>query len=225
MAFRARLDSGVVNDYPEEALDTESDVEPEPGEAAGIDEETLRRRDEAMARIVQYGDPVLRSRASEIDRFDPDLVAEAEEMAILMRDAFGCGLAANQVGRLRRILVFQSSEDEEPGALVNPVMESASGETEIMTEGCLSIPGVVLDVERPVEATFTGLDLEGRPVRWEMAGLRARIIQHELDHLDGVLILDRAPADQRRAAMRALRRGETWAPPREGDEEIEEAAI
>lgn len=212
-----------MNDELEEILDE--------GEEAGIgqepefDEEALRRREEAMSRIVQYGDPVLRSRASEIDRFDSDLAVEAAEMSVLMRDAFGCGLAANQVGRLRRILVFQSSEDEEPGALVNPVMEWASEETETMTEGCLSIPGVVLDVERPIQATFTGLDLEGRPVKWEMEGLRARIIQHELDHLDGVLILDRAPADQRRAAMRALRRGETWEPPREGDEEIEEAAI
>ena len=196
-----------------------------PEEGPEFDEEVLRRRDQAMARIVQYGDPVLRSRASEIDRFDPELALEAEEMVSLMKDAFGCGLAANQVGRLRRILVFQSSEDEDPGALVNPVMEWSSVETETMTEGCLSIPGVVLDVERPVEATFSGLDLAGRPVRWEMAGLRARIIQHELDHLDGVLILDRAPPEQRRAAMRALRRGETWAPPREGDEKIEEAAI
>lgn len=194
-------------------------------EAPEIDEELLRRRDLAMARIVQYGDPVLRSRASDIDRFDDELRAEAAEMAVVMRDAFGCGLAANQLGRLRRILVFQSSEDEEPGVLVNPVMESASGETETMTEGCLSIPGVMLDVERPVEARFTGMDLSGEPVRWELAGLRARIIQHELDHLDGILILDRAAAEQRRAAMRALRRGETWAPPREGDEEIEEAAI
>ena len=189
------------------------------------DEAVLRRRDEALARIVQYGDPILRSRASEIDRFDDDLRAEADEMVGLMRDAIGCGLAANQVGRLRRILVFQSSEDEEPGALVNPVLESASDETETMTEGCLSLPGVVLDVERPVEATFSGLDLSGRPVRWEMTGLKARIIQHELDHLEGVLILDRAPADQRRAALRALRRGETWAPPHEIDEEIEEATI
>ena len=209
----------------EETVDRESEAISAPEESPEVDEEAFRRREEAMSRIVQYGDPVLRSRASEIDRFDPDLELEASEMTELMRDAFGCGLAANQVGRLRRILVFQSSEDEEPGALVNPVMEWASEETETMTEGCLSIPGVVLDVERPVEATFTGLDLTGRPVRWEMSGLRARIIQHELDHLDGILILDRAPADQRRAALGALRRGETWAPPGESDDEIEEAPI
>ena len=214
-----------MNDGSENTGEGLQEIDPEPDEVTGFDEEALRRRDEAMSRIVQYGDPVLRSRASEIDRFDRDLEVEAAEMVSLMRDAFGCGLAANQVGRLRRILVFQSSEDEDPGALVNPVMEWTSTETETMTEGCLSIPGVALDVERPIEATFTGLDLSGRPVRWEMSGLRARIIQHELDHLDGVLILDRAPAEQRRAAMRALRRGETWAPPREGDEEIEEAAI
>lgn len=195
------------------------------GREAGMDDELIRRHEEAMARIVRFGDPVLRSRASEIDRFDAELQAEAAGMVSLMRDAFGVGLAANQVGKLRRILVFQSSEDEEPGALVNPVMEWASGDTETMTEGCLSIPGVVVDVERPVEATFTGFDLAGRPVRWEMQGLRARIIQHELDHLDGVLILDRAPEGQRRSALRALRRGETWEPPREGDEETEEAAI
>jgi peptide deformylase len=214
-----------VNDDLEETVEDGGEADFDLEQAPEIDEEVLRRREEAMARIVQYGDPLLRSRASEIGLFDDDLEAEAREMFSLMRDAFGCGLAANQVGRLRRILVFQSSEDEEPGALVNPVTEWVSGETETMTEGCLSIPGVVLDVERPVEATFTGLDLNGRPVRWELAGLRARIIQHELDHLDGVLILDRAPADQRRAAMRALRRGETWAPPHEGEEEIEEVAI
>lgn len=209
-----------MSDEPEEMHPEDPD-----GREAGMDDELIRRHEEAMARIVQFGDPVLRSRASEIDRFDADLQAEAAGMVSLMRDAFGVGLAANQVGKLRRILVFQSSEDEEPGALVNPVMEWASGETETMTEGCLSIPGVVVDVERPVEATFTGLDLTGRPVRWEMQGLRARIIQHELDHLDGVLILDRASEDQRRSALRALRRGETWEPPREGDEETEEAAI
>jgi peptide deformylase len=217
-----------VNDEFEEIVAEVGELEADSISTSEIDEEVLRRRDEAMARIVQYGDPVLRSRASEIDRFDADLEAEAQEMFVLMRDAFGCGLAANQVGRLRRLLVFQSSEDEEPDALVNPVMESVSEETETMTEGCLSIPGVVLDVERPVEATFSGLDLSGRPVRWEMSGMRSRIIQHELDHLDGILILDRAPADQRRAAMRALRRGETWEPPggeSDHDDQTGEATI
>jgi len=192
-------------------------------EAAEEQAERARRHAAAMARIVQFGDPVLRSRASDITEFGEDLVAEAAEMIELMRDGYGVGLAANQVGRLRRILVFEPTGEEGPIVLVNPEVEWLSEEVDVMQEACLSIPGIALDIERPVSGRFTGLDPEGEPVRLEVEGLPARILQHEIDHLNGVLILDRADPGQRRAALGALRRGETWSPPEQDEEATEEA--
>lgn len=192
-------------------------------EAAEEQAERARRHAAAMARIVQFGDPVLRSRASDITEFGEDLVAEAAEMIELMRDGYGVGLAANQVGRLRRILVFEPTGEDGPIVLVNPEVEWLSEEVDVLQEACLSIPGIALDIERPVSGRFTGLDPEGEPVRLEVEGLPARILQHEIDHLNGVLILDRADAEQRRAALGALRRGETWAPPEQDEEATEEA--
>ncbi|MBU3690593.1 MAG: peptide deformylase [Solirubrobacterales bacterium] len=176
-----------------------------------------------MSRIVRFGDPLLKSRASEITEFGTALEAEAEEMVSLMRDAIGCGLAANQVGRLRRLLVIEPPGEEAPTALVNPEVEWLSEELDEMQEACLSIPGIAVDVARPVAGRFTGLDLSGAEVRLELEGLPARILQHELDHLDGILILDRATPDQRKAALGALRRGETWSPPETDGEATEEA--
>lgn len=206
-------ESGTEGRFSEEEV---AEIERSP--SPGLTEEDLRRRDRALARIVQYGDPILRSRASEVESVAPSLRDEALGMAELMRDAFGCGLAANQVGKLHRILVFQSSEEEEATALVNPVAEWLSDQTDSMTEGCLSIPGVVVDVERPIAGRFRALDVSGEELLLEVEGLEARIIQHELDHLDGILILDRAEDWQRREALGALRRGESWAPPVEDDE-------
>ncbi|MFM9053731.1 MAG: peptide deformylase [Solirubrobacterales bacterium] len=147
-----------------------------------------------MSRIIRFGDPLLKSRASEITEFGTELVAEADEMVSLMRDAIGCGLAANQVGRLRRLLVIEPPGEEAPTALVNPEVEWLSEELDEMQEACLSIPGIAVDVARPVAGRFTGLDLAGTEVRLELEGLPARILQHELDHLDGILILYRPRA-------------------------------
>ena len=193
------------------------------GESAEERAERIRRRDVAMSRIVQFGDPLLKSRASEIGTFGEGLEAEAAEMVELMRDAWGVGLAATQLGRLRRILVFEPTGEQAPTALVNPEVEWLSEELDEMQEACLSIPGIAVDVARPVAGRFTGVNLEGTEVRLELEGLPARILLHELDHLDGILILDRAAPDQRKAALGALRRGETWSPPETDGEATEEA--
>jgi peptide deformylase len=129
------------------------------------------------------------------------------------------GLAATQLGILRRVLVFQAGPDCEPSGLVNPTIEWLSGEAVIAEEGCLSLPRVAMDVERPLHARVGGLDVEGGPLTIEASGLEARVLQHEIDHLDGVLILDRAPREQRKAALRALREGGSFSPAAEGDEE------
>jgi peptide deformylase len=149
-------------------------------------------------------------------------MAEVDRMIGLMKDGLGVGLAANQVGRLKRLLVFQPNADSEPRALVNPEIEWVSEETEAMVEGCLSIPRVVVEVERPLHARVSGLDQAGEPVMIESSGYEARILQHEIDHLNGVLILDRTDRSERRAALKALRRGESYPPPPE--EEAEPAA-
>ncbi|MBN8867271.1 MAG: peptide deformylase [Solirubrobacterales bacterium] len=191
----------------------EPEVEPEGGEAPShFDEETLKRREAALAQIVQYGDPVLKSRASDVTEFDEALSEEIERMVHLMKDGLGVGLAATQVGRLRRLLVFQTNADAIPQELVNPVIEWLSDETEVATEGCLSIPRVVVEVDRPLHARVSGQDRSGAEVLIEASGHEARVLQHEIDHLDGVLILDRTERKQRKGALKALRRGESYSP-------------
>jgi peptide deformylase len=175
----------------------------------------LERREVALAHVVKWGDPVLKSRASPIDRFGPELRAEVERMIAIMRDGMGVGLAATQLGVLRRLLVFQAGPDNEPTALINPEVEWASDEVAIAEEGCLSLPRVTMDVERPLFARFRGRDVEGEEIVIEASGLEARVLQHELDHLDGVLILDRTTRTQRKAALRALREGDSYSPPAE----------
>jgi peptide deformylase len=192
-----------------ENAETEAD---ERGEKE-IDAELLERREAALAQVVKFGDPVLKSVASPVRDFGPELRAEVERMIAIMRDAMGVGLAATQVGVLRRLLVFQAGPDSGPTALVNPEVEWLSAEAVVAEEGCLSLPRVSMDVERPLHARFSGLDLDGEPVRIEASGLEARVLQHELDHLDGVLILDRTPRAQRKGALRALREGESYSPP------------
>ncbi len=155
--------------------------------------------------------------------FDEDLARDIERMFAIMRDGMGVGLAATQLGTLRRVLVFQAGPDAPPTALVNPEIEWSSDELVTAEEGCLSLPGIVLDVERPLHVRATGVDEGGEPILIEASGLEARVLQHEIDHLDGVLILERAPRDQRKGAMRALREGGTFAPerPDEGEDEAE----
>ncbi len=193
-------------------------------ERAEFENEVIERREAALAQVVKFGDPVLKSRASPVSEFGPGLRSDVERMVRIMRDGLGVGLAATQLGMLRRVLVIQSGTDSDPIALVNPEIEWYSDELVLAEEGCLSLPRVSMDVERPLHVLVTGLDLDGDPVRVEASGLEARVFQHELDHLDGILILDRAPRDQRKGALRALRSGESYSPPFEDDEEDEFAA-
>ena len=169
-----------------------------------LDAEREARRRVALAQIRQYGDPVLRMRANDVESFDGELAALVERMRSLMEDANGVGLAANQVGVLRRVLVMQANEEEQI-ALVNPVVRESSDELETDDEGCLSLQGVTVPVERRVSVTIEGRDENGEEVSYELEGLAARVAQHELDHLDGVLILERTTDDARRGALAILR--------------------
>ncbi len=204
-----------------EIAEDEVHLEDEGGEEVApprhLDEETMRKREAALAQVVQYGDPVLKSRASEVTEFDDALAEEVDRMISLMHDGLGVGLAATQVGKLRRLLVFQTNADAEAQALVNPEVEWLSDEVETMTEGCLSIPRVVVDVERPLYARVSGQDTTGEPMVIEASGHEARVLQHEIDHLDGILILDRTERYQRKGALKALRRGESYSPPSDDD--------
>ncbi|TMM04555.1 MAG: peptide deformylase [Actinobacteria bacterium] len=168
-------------------------------------EEQRARREAALRQIRKFGDPVLRARAREIDTFDDALREEVARMSRLMHESIGIGLAATQVGTLNRVLVYRVQPESPVNALINPVIEWRGKETEVMEEGCLSLPGVVVDVERPVHVRVSARDEDGEPIEIEASGLEARVIQHEVDHLDGVLILDRTTRDQRKEAVRALR--------------------
>jgi peptide deformylase len=175
--------------------------------------ERLERREAALAHVVKFGDPVLKSVASPVSNFGPELRAEVERMIAIMRDGMGVGLAATQLGLLRRLLVFQAGQDGEPTALVNPQIEWSSAEESIAEEGCLSLPRVSMDVERPLHVRVRGRDAEGETIEIEASGLESRVLQHEIDHLDGVLILDRTSREQRKGALRALREGGSYSPP------------
>jgi peptide deformylase len=172
---------------------------------AELDPETRARRDAALRRVRKLGDPALRATALPVERFDEDLRAEVARMGELMHDALGIGLAATQVGVLHRVLVFQAYEDDPLIALVNPVLEWHSDELEAGMEGCLSLPGVHVEVERPVRVRVRAADETGDELEIEAEGLVARVIQHEIDHLDGILILDRISRQARKEAMRAMR--------------------
>jgi peptide deformylase len=122
-----------------------------------------------------------------------------------MHDALGIGLAATQLGVMHRVLVYRVDPDGPLAAVVNPVLEWAGGEEEALEEGCLSLPGVLVDVDRPIHVRVRAQDEHGEEIVIEASGLEARVLQHEMDHLDGVLILDRTSRDQRKQAMRILR--------------------
>jgi len=169
------------------------------------DPEVEARRRAALSFIRRLGDPVLKSRATPVDQFDEALRAQVARMGGLMNDALGVGLAAPQIGLSQRLLVYRVGQDAPLVALVNPEIEWSSGEEEALEEGCLSIPGVAVDVERPVHVRVRARDETGAERLVEASGLEARVIQHEIDHLDGVLVLDRISRQQRKEAMRALR--------------------
>jgi peptide deformylase len=170
-----------------------------------LDVEAQARRQLALAQIRQYPDPVLRMKAGEVTEFDAALKQLAARMGSLMVDARGVGLAATQVGILQRVFVFSSGEDEDVRAVVNPQLVERSDESDIDDEGCLSMQGVLVPVERSVRVTLVGKDEEGGDVRLELEGMPARVVQHEVDHLDGMLIVDRTTAEARREAMATLR--------------------
>jgi peptide deformylase len=189
---------------PEEHVDEQlgDEVEPEP---PALDPETAARRAAALAQVRQFGDPVLKAKAVPVERFDDQLRAEVARMAGVMGDAIGVGLAATQLGVMHRVLVYKVGEDGLLAALVNPELEWAGDDAEEAEEGCLSLPGVHVDVERPVRVRVRARDEHGDTLVIEASGLEARVIQHEMDHLDGVLILDRIPRGARKEAMRELR--------------------
>src|SRR5215218_3609850 len=190
MAAEEQHDAEVIEDAPEEER---------------LDPETAARRAAALAHVRKFGDPVLKAKARPIQVFDDALREEIARMGALMHDSMGIGLAATQIGTLHRVLVYRVEHDSPVNALVNPTLEWSGSEKEWMEEGCLSLPGVHVDVERPVHVRVRAHDGHGEPLLVEASGLEARVIQHEMDHLDGVLILDRTPRDQRKEAMRALR--------------------
>jgi peptide deformylase len=170
-----------------------------------LDAETIERRDAALRHVRKFGDPVLRASALPVERFDRELAVEIERMGELMHDALGVGLAATQLGVLHRVLVYRVNPEDPVTAMVNPVLEWKSEETELGEEGCLSLPGVHVEVERHMRVRARAQDEAGGEFEVEAEGLAARVIQHELDHLDGVLILDRVSREARKEAMRAMR--------------------
>jgi peptide deformylase len=172
-----------------------------------LDAEREARRRAALSLVRQYPDPVLRMKANEVGDFDESVTGLVERMTLLMDEARGVGLAAPQLGVLRRILVYRKAEEEPVVALVNPRVVSTGEEVEAADEGCLSLGAatVVVEVERPTALKIEASSPEGEPISVEAEGLEARVIQHELDHLDGVLTIDRTTPEQRRAALAQLR--------------------
>jgi peptide deformylase len=202
-----------VTDQPTSSLELDETFEVEPADDEGppepeLDPEVAARRDAALASVRKFGDPVLRTKARPVGQFDAALRSEIERMGELMGDALGVGLAATQVGVLHRVLVYRVQQQAPVSALVNPEVEWIGKETETMEEGCLSLPGVLVDVDRAIHVRVRALDEGGEQILIEASGLEARVIQHEIDHLDGVLILDRTSRDQRKAAIRTLREAE-----------------
>jgi peptide deformylase len=184
---------------PATAPDEEREHEPH------LDPEVAARRDAALAHVRKFGDPVLKSEARPVSQFDETLRAEVKRMGELMHDGLGIGLAATQLGVLHRVLVYRVAQHAPLAALVNPVIEYKGSERETLEEGCLSLPAVHVDVERPVHVRVSAQDEYGEAILIEASGLEARVIQHEIDHLDGVLILDRTSRDQRKQAIKAMR--------------------
>ena len=191
----------------EHGHDHEHDDHPDDEQAveeARAEAETDARRRLALAQIRQYPDSALRLVAHEVTEFDDDLRRLVDRMIVLMHDAQGIGLAATQVGVLRRLFVFEP-DDEGPRAILNPTIVERGKETSSDEEGCLSLQGVRVPVERVTSLTLEGKDENGEDVRFELDAQGARIAQHEIDHLDGVLIIDRTDDEHRKEALATLR--------------------
>ncbi|HWT92359.1 MAG TPA: peptide deformylase [Solirubrobacteraceae bacterium] len=189
--------------------DQQLDSEVEPAEERpALDPERAARRQAALRHIRQYGDPVLKAKALPVTTFDAALRKQVDTMGQLMDDSIGIGLAAPQVGITQRLFVYRLEPGTPLQVIVNPEVEWTSRDKEWGEEGCLSIPDVHVEVERHLHLRVRAQDAYGDEILVEASGLEARVIQHESDHLDGVLILDRTPRDQRKAAMRTLREAE-----------------
>ena len=211
---RTREGEDEVEELPiptSEDADVEVEREQDAPEPAELDPETRERRDAALAQVRKLGDPVLRASALPVDRFDDALKVEVQRMGELMHDALGVGLAATQLGVLHRVLVYRAYPEDPLTALVNPVIEWTSDELEAAEEGCLSLPGVHVEVERPARVRVRARDESGGQLEVEAEGLTARVIQHEIDHLDGILILDRISREARKEAMREMRESQETA--------------
>jgi peptide deformylase len=195
----------VTEEHLDDVVEVAPDTDDEHHEHEVLDPQVAARRAAALTHIRRFGDPVLNSRAARVDRFDDGLRDQVDQMAGLMHDALGIGLAAPQIGVSQQLLVYRVGPDGPVVALVNPMIEWSSGDAEPAEEGCLSIPGILVDVERPVYVRVRAQDENGDERVIEASGLEARVIQHEVDHLNGVLILDRTTKDQRKDALRALR--------------------
>lgn len=180
-------------------------TEPVEESAPELSPEERRRRDEATAQIRKLGDPVLKMRALPVTRFDDGLRRQVDWMREVMDGALGIGLAATQVGVVGRVIVYRMQSDAPAVAVINPEVQWRGDELETAEEGCLSIPGIHVDVERSLHVRVAALDETGAPFTIEASGLEARVLQHEIDHLDGVLMIDRTTRDQRREAMRTWR--------------------
>jgi peptide deformylase len=169
-----------------------------------LDPEREARRRIALAQIRQYPDAALKMEARPVEEFDDELRSLVDRMRLLMVDANGIGLAATQVGVLRRLFVFLS-DDDQVLAVANPDIVERAEETEVADEGCLSIQSITVPVERSVRVTIVGKDENGEDVRYELEGYQARCVQHETDHLDGILMIDRTTPEAKREALAALR--------------------
>jgi peptide deformylase len=194
-------------DSTENGEPRDAEESPNEGDEDHLAPEVAARRHAALARLRTFGDPALRTRANEVTSFDDALAEEVTRMGQLMSDALGVGLAATQLGVMHRLLVYRAGPDAPLVAVVNPQLEWASEEQEVGEEGCLSLPGVAVDVERPIHVRVNARDPSGEGILLEASGLEARVIQHEMDHLDGILILDRTTREHRKEALRVLREG------------------
>ncbi|MFL6049528.1 MAG: peptide deformylase [Gaiellales bacterium] len=189
-------------EHLEQPVDGEAEDEGRP-----TPEERRAWRVAALRLVRQYPDPSLRNAATAVAEVDEEVQQLAERMLDVMERAHGVGLAAPQLGILRRILVYRASDEDEPKVLINPELVERSDETEVGTEGCLSLLGGELQVPvaRHLRVRVAGRDASGDAVDMDVEGFEARVIQHEIDHLDGILIFDRAEDQERREALRELR--------------------
>jgi peptide deformylase len=195
------------------APDSEQTEQPEQ-QPPPLDPVLEARRLAALSNVRTFGDPALRTKAAEVTSFDRSLADEVRRMTTLMEHALGVGLAATQLGVMHRVLIYRAGPDAPLVAVVNPRLEWQSDDQELLEEACLSLPGVTVDVERPLHVRVSAREEGGEQILIEASGLEARVLQHEMDHLDGVLILDRTSKEQRKEAMRSLREtGGSWPAP------------